>query len=111
MQITWRWRAVLADVIASIGLALFYRGRLALLGTLDLAARRQALVAQHAQGLDFGALAAALAVLEHLHVLGSGHAVLIDSAFFFRLRAPQHQQLADVLDGRCVQFGTSESCW
>src|SRR3990167_4925609 len=109
MQITWRWCAALSAVIASIGLAFLDRGWLALLGALDLAARGQALVAQHAQRLDLGALAAALAELEHLDVLGAGHAVLIDSAFFFGLGAPQHQQLADVWTG--AAFNSAVSSW
>jgi hypothetical protein len=74
-------------------------------GALDLAARSEALVAQHAQLLDLGALAAALAVFEHLDVAWAGHAVLIDRTFLDGLGAPQYQQLADVLDGGCVEFG------
>jgi hypothetical protein len=75
------------------------------LGALDLAAGCQALVAQHAQDFDFGALAATFAVLEDLELARAGHAVFIDRFFFFGLGAPQHQQFADVLDGRGVQFG------
>ena len=74
------------------------------LGPLDLAARGEALVTENAQLLDLGTLATPLAVLEHLDVAGAGHPVFIDSALLDGLRPPQHQQLADVLDGRSVEF-------
>ena len=59
---------------------------------------------QHAQLLDFGTLAAARAELEHLDVARAGHAVLVDGLFLFGNRAPQHEQLADVLDRGSVEF-------
>ena len=74
------------------------------LGPLDLAARGEALVTEHAQLLDLGTLATPLAVLEHLDVAGAGHPVFIDSALLDGLRPPQHQQLADVLDRRGIEF-------
>ena len=72
-----------------------------------MAACRQALVAQHAQGFYFRALAATLAVLHYLDVFGPGHAVFIDSTFplLVRLRAPQHQQFANVLHSGGIQIG------
>src|SRR6185312_1982708 len=94
-----------AAVVMASGLAAFLdRGLRLGFGPFHLASWRQALVAQHAQGLDLGALAAALAVLEHLEVARAGHAVLVDHLLLFRLRAPQHQQLADMLDWRGTQF-------
>lgn len=74
------------------------------LGPLDLASRRQALVAQYPNHLDLGLLASPLAELEHLHIAWPGHAVLISHLLLFRDRAPQHQQLADVLDGGRIQL-------
>ena len=88
---------------SSVGLTLL-DGFLLGLGPLDLAARGEALVTEHAQLLDLGTLATPLAVLEHLDVAGAGHPVFIDSAFLHGLRPPQHQQLADVLDRRGVEF-------
>ena len=88
---------------SSVGLTLL-DGFLLGLGPLDLAARGETLVTEHAQLLDLGALATPLTVLEHLDVAGAGHPVFIDSAFLDGLRPPQHQQLADVLDGSCIEF-------
>ena len=51
-----------------------------------------------------GPLAAALAVFQHLHILGARHAVFVLGTLFFRLGPPQHQQLADVLDGRSMKL-------
>ena len=64
------------------------------------------MIAQHAKGFDFGALTGALAVFQHLEVARAGHAVLVHGFFFFdvRLGPPQHQQLANVLDGRGAEF-------
>lgn len=73
------------------------------LGALDGAAGGQALIAEHAQLLDFGLLAGATE-LEHLDVARTGHAVFVKGLFLFGDRAPQHQQLADVLDGCGVQL-------
>ncbi len=72
-------------------------------GAFDLAARCEALVAQNAQRLDFRALAG-LAELEHLHIARTGLAVLVHGTNLLGLRAPQHQQFANVLDGRGTQF-------
>ncbi len=74
------------------------------LGALDLSAGRQALIAQHAQCFDLRPLATALAVFQDLEIARARHAVFVDRLFLFRRRAPQHQQLADVLDRRCVEF-------
>jgi 23S rRNA (uridine2552-2'-O)-methyltransferase len=73
------------------------------LGALDAAARRQALVAEHAQGLDFGPLAVTRAVFQHFDIARAGHAVKADLFFFFWQGPPQHQQLADVLDRGRIQ--------
>lgn len=74
------------------------------LGALDLAAGSQSLVAQHPNHLDFGLLASALAELEHLHIAWPGHAVFIGHFLLLRNRAPQYQQLTDMLDGGCLQL-------
>jgi 23S rRNA (uridine2552-2'-O)-methyltransferase len=74
------------------------------LGAFDGAARRQALVAEHAKGFDLGPLAIARAVFQHFDIARSGHAVFVDSFFFFRNGPPQHQQLANVLDRGRIQF-------
>lgn len=74
------------------------------LGALDLAAGGQPLVAQHPNHLDLRLLASTFAELEHLHIAWPGHAVLIGHFLLFRNRSPQYQQLADVLDGGCIQF-------
>ena len=110
-------RCFLADKAASVrwqypqhglacsGLAAFLQAYLGLgLGTTYIAARCQSLVTQYAQGLDLGALTCALAVFQYLEVAWTGHAVLIRHAFLFQLRAPQHQQFTDVLDGRGVEL-------
>ena len=52
--------------------------------------------------LDFRALARA-AKLQHFHVTRTGFTVFVQSLGFFWLRAPQHQQFANVLDGRGIQ--------
>jgi 23S rRNA (uridine2552-2'-O)-methyltransferase len=70
------------------------------LGPLDLAAGSKPLVTENTQGLHLGALAAAFAVLQDLEVARSGHAFLVLGLGFGRLGTPEHQQLADVLDGR-----------
>ena len=75
------------------------------LGPFDAAARCQALVTQHTQGFHLGALAVAGAVFEHFDVTRAGHAAFDDFLFLLGHGAPQHQQLADVLDGRRVEFG------
>lgn len=75
----------------------------ALLGRLsafDGASRRQALVAQHPQDLDFRPLAVARAVFQHFYIAWAWHAVLTDLFFSLWHWAPQHQQLADVLNWR-----------
>lgn len=86
------------------GLAAFLDAGLRLrLGALDIAAGREALVTQHAQGFDFGAGAGA-AELQNLEVAGAGHAVLVNRFFLDCLGAPEHQQFADVLDGSCIEL-------
>ncbi len=67
---------------------------------LDLTAAREPLVAKHPQGLYFGALAAALAVLEDLDIARAGHLVFVGGTLLGRHWPPEHQQLADVLN-RC----------
>ena len=53
----------------------------------------------------FGALAAALAVFQDLEVARAGHAVFIRcGTLFLRLWPPQHQELADMLNGRCTEL-------
>src|SRR5689334_1363382 len=90
---------------AASGLAALLDGfLLRLLGPLDGAAGREALVAEHPQGFHFGALAAAAAVLQHLHVARAGLSVFVGRAFFFRLGTPEDQELADVLDRRGAEL-------
>ena len=74
------------------------------LGTLDIAAGGEALIAQHAQGLDFGALTRAFAVFQYFHIAWTRHAVFVDGAFFFHLGSPQYQQFTDVLNRGCAEF-------
>ena len=86
------------------GLAAFFDAGLWLrLGALDVAAGREALVAQNAQGFDFGA-GAGTAELQHLEVAGAGHAVFVNRFFLSGLGAPEHQQFADVLDGCSIEL-------
>ena len=73
-------------------------------GAFDGATRCQALVAEHAQGFDFRALAVAGTVFQHLDISRARHAVLVGLLFLFGHRSPQYQQLADVLDRGGVQF-------
>ena len=70
----------------------------------DRTARRQALVAQHAQCFDLGALTIAGTVFQHLDIAWAGHPVFAYLLFLLMHRAPQHQQLADVLDRCSVQL-------
>jgi 23S rRNA (uridine2552-2'-O)-methyltransferase len=89
----------------SLGLAAFFDADLGLrFGPFDVAARSKALVAKHAQGFDFGALTSAFAVFQYLEVAWTRHAVLVYHALFFGFGPPQHQQLANVLDGRSAEF-------
>ena len=74
------------------------------LGALDLAARREALIAKNAQGFDFRSLACLFAVLEDFEIAWTRHAVFIDSLFPLGHGAPQDQQLAYVLNGCGAQF-------
>jgi len=69
-----------------------------------LPARRQTFVAQDPNGLDLGALPTAAAVLQDLEVTRPGLTVFVQRFFPGGLGAPQHQQFADVLDGRGVQL-------
>jgi len=86
------------------GLAAFFQTGFWLgFGTFHVATRRQALVAQYAQGFDFGALAGA-AKFQHLEIARARLAVLVNDFFFLGLGAPKHQQLADVLNRRCIEF-------
>jgi 23S rRNA (uridine2552-2'-O)-methyltransferase len=73
-------------------------------GAFHLTTGRQTLVAEHAHDLHFGPLATAFAELQYLHIARAGHAVFIGHLGFFRHRAPQHQQLADVLNRRGAEF-------
>ena len=74
------------------------------LDALDLAAGGEALVTQNAQLLDFGLLPAVFAEFEHLDVARAWLAVFIDRLFFGYLWAPQHDELANVLDWRSIQL-------
>lgn len=74
------------------------------LGAFDAAARGEALVAEHAQGFDFGPLAVARTVFQHLDVARAGHPVRVFLFFLFGQGSPQHQQLADVLDRRGAEL-------
>ena len=64
----------------------------------------QALVAEHAQGLDLGALTGTFAVLDHFHIARAGHSVFSLGAYLGGFGAPQDQQLTDVLNGGCIEF-------
>jgi len=89
---------------ARSGLTAFFEADLGFgFGALDVAAGGEPLVPKHPQRFDFRALPGALAVLEHLDVARPRHAVLIHGALFFGGGAPEHQQLADMLDRRCIQ--------
>lgn len=55
--------------------------------------------------LDFWALAALFAELEHLDIAWARHAVFIHGFGFGRHGAPEHQQFANVLHGGCIEFG------
>jgi 23S rRNA (uridine2552-2'-O)-methyltransferase len=74
------------------------------LGAFDLTAGCQALIAQHPHHFDLGLLSAPFAELEHFDVARARHAVVIDRFGFLGQRAPEHQQLANVLDRRGVQL-------
>jgi 23S rRNA (uridine2552-2'-O)-methyltransferase len=84
--------------------ATFFQGLHFWFGALDLPARGQALIAQNAQSLHLGPLAAALAVLQDLEVARAGHPVLVNRFFLLGHWAPKHQQFADVLDRRSVEL-------
>jgi hypothetical protein len=87
-------------------IALFYADFQFWLGPANVATGGEALVAQYAQGFDLGALAGTFAVLQNLEITRTRLAVFVHCAFafFFDFGSPQHQQFADVLDGRSVQF-------
>ena len=85
-------------------LALFLDADLLGLGALDRAASGQALVAQHAQGFNFRTLASHFAVFQHLDVAGAGLAVLVNRFLALWHGAPKHQQFANVLNWRGVEF-------
>lgn len=92
-------RAVPQALMAS-GLTAFLDADLLGFGTFDLTPWGEALIAQHAQGLDFRPLAAAFAVFEDFEVARTGHAIVINCFFLLWYRSPEHQQLADMLN-RC----------
>ncbi len=73
------------------------------LGPLDLAARRQALIAQDPNGLDLRPLPAPAAVFQDLEVTRPGLALFVQRFFLGGFGAPQHQELANVLDGCGVE--------
>ena len=89
--------------IESVLVAFFDADRF-FLGAFDLATCGEALVAQDAQGLDFRALAAALAELEHLDIARTGQAIFVGGFFPFGKWPPKHQQFANVLNRCRVQF-------
>jgi hypothetical protein len=100
MQITWRvaGAAVLVGMLRTGSVCLaFFDGFLLGFCAFDLPARCQPLVAQHAQLLDFWALAAAFAEFKHFDIAWAGHAVFVHCALFFWLGAPQDQKLTNVL--------------
>jgi len=49
-------------------------------------------------------LTGAFAVFQNLEIAWTGHAILVHYPFFFHFRAPQHEQLPNVLDRRCIEF-------
>ena len=104
-----RWGDVLeVDATAvlkrTLGLTALFDADLLRFGAFDLTPWGEALVAQHPQGFDFGTLTTAFAVFEDFEVAGAGHAIFIDCFFPFRHRAPEYQQLADMLNWRGTQF-------
>ncbi|MDT4843947.1 hypothetical protein FQZ97_778860 [compost metagenome] len=81
-----KFKPLVAGGIGSLGAlldALFHD-----FGALDLATGCEALVAQDAHHLDFGALTTPLAELEHLDVTRSRHALFVRRFFFLGHRAP-----------------------
>lgn len=74
------------------------------LGAFDVAARCQTLVAQHPQGFDLGPLARAFAEFENLDIAWTGLSVFVQGLFFGCCRAPEHNELADVLNGCGIEL-------
>lgn len=97
----WQVDAAAPD---GLSLTLFLDADLLWLGALNRATCGKALVAKNAQSFDFRPLAAAFAVLEYFKVAWTRHAVFIDSFFLVGHGPPEHQEFADVLDGRGVEF-------
>ena len=73
-------------------------------GALDVATRCEALVTQHAQGFHLRALTRAFAEFQDFHIARTGFAVFVQGLFFGRSRAPEHNELADVLNGCGIEF-------
>ena len=73
-------------------------------GALDVATRCEALVTQHAQGFHLRALTRAFAEFQNLHIARTGFAVFVQGLFFGHRRAPEHNQLANVLNRCGVKF-------
>ena len=86
------------------GLTLFLDADLLGLGPFDRTTSGKALIAKNTQGLDFRALATTFAVLEYFEVARTGHAVLVNRLFPLRHGAPEHQQFANMLNWRGVEF-------
>ena len=73
-------------------------------GALDVATRCEALVTQHAQGFHLRALTRAFAEFQDFHIARTGFAVFVQGLFFGRSRAPEHNELADVLNGCGIEL-------
>lgn len=83
-----------------------FDGCLARFGFFDVAARSQALVAQHFEEFDFRFLAGRFAVfhdLEFCRAALAAFALILITPGFRRGRAPEYEQFADVLHGGCVE--------
>ncbi len=74
------------------------------LGPFDRAAGGETLIAKNAQSLHFWALTAALAVFEYFEITWTRHAVFIDRFFLVGHGAPEHQEFADMLNGRGIKL-------
>lgn len=97
----WQVNATAPD---GLSLALFLDADLLWLGAFDRATGGEALIAKNAQGFHFRTLATAFAVLEYFEVAWTGHAVFIDRFFLVRHGSPEHQEFADVLNGRGIEL-------
>ena len=78
-----------ADHQSSSGLTAFFDADLLGFDALYLTACSEALIAKHAQGFDFRALAGLFAVFQYLDITWARHAILVNRLFAFRHGAPK----------------------